>query len=339
MSTAPVRLALWGAGTFVRKAHIPSILDLPDRPLQIVAVCSRSQQTGEDIAALLPHRVSVFTDIDAMLADDGIDAVDVALPIPLLPDAVRRVLAAGKHVISEKPIAPTVAEAEALLEFYAERNDRVWMVGENWRYEEAFVVAGQIIRDGAIGRPLLCDWALNLPVMPGAPGHRTVWRRANDFPGGFLIDGGVHHVAGLRAVMGEIESVSATVAGHRPDLPPADTLSTSLRFVNGAVGSYSVTYAARSGLASSALHVVGSEGSLRVAADAVTIWREGDDPSVRPFETLRSVECEMAAFAQAIQHGSFHRNSPQEALQDLAVVEAMLKAAETGVRQDVKLYA
>ncbi|MEZ4640423.1 MAG: Gfo/Idh/MocA family oxidoreductase [Caldilineaceae bacterium] len=74
----------------MRKAHIPSILDIAERPLEIVAVCSRSQASGEEVAALLPHRVSVFTDIDAMLADDGIDAVDVALPIPLLPDAVRR---------------------------------------------------------------------------------------------------------------------------------------------------------------------------------------------------------------------------------------------------------
>ncbi|MCB0114119.1 MAG: Gfo/Idh/MocA family oxidoreductase [Caldilineaceae bacterium] len=335
MSASPVRLAIWGAGTFVRKAHIPSILDIAERPLEIVAVCSRSQASGEEVAALLPHRVSVFTDIDAMLVDDGIDAVDVALPIPLLPDAVRRCLAAGKHVISEKPIAPTVAEAETLIEFYAGHGDQVWMVGENWRYEEAYIAAGQLIRDGAIGRPLLCDWALNLPVMPGAPGHRTVWRRAGDFPGGFLLDGGVHHVAGLRAVLGEIESVSAVMASQRPDLPPADTMSTSLRFVNGAVGSYSVTYAARSGLASSALHVVGSEGSLRVTADAVTLWREGDEPSVRSFETLRSVERELAAFAHAIQHGSPHRNSPQQALQDLAVLEAMIAAAETGARQSV----
>ncbi|MEZ4640422.1 MAG: Gfo/Idh/MocA family oxidoreductase [Caldilineaceae bacterium] len=150
-----------------------------------------------------------------------------------------------------------------------------------------------------------------------------------------MLDGGVHHVAGLRAVLGEIESVSAVMASQRPDLPPADTMSTSLRFVNGAVGSYSVTYAARSGLASSALHVVGSEGSLRVTADAVTLWREGDEPSVRSFETLRSVERELAAFAHAIQHGSPHRNSPQQALQDLAVLEAMIAAAETGARQSV----
>jgi predicted dehydrogenase len=332
--TPPIRLGLIGAGTFARKAHIPSLKDLPDQ-LEIVAVCSRTRESAEAVAALLPHPVDLYTDAAALLARADVEAVDIVLPIPLLADAVRQALAAGKHVISEKPIAPTCAEAEALIEFYDQHTDQIWMVAENWRYEDAFGAAGEAIRAGAIGRPLFCDWSLILPVMPGAPGHRTLWRRTGDFPGGFLIDGGVHHAAGLRAVLGEIESVSALTAAHRPDLPPADTLIAALRFANGATGTYSVTYAARSGLADAALHVVGEEGSLRVSADTLTLWREESGQTAQSFPLHRSVEREFAAFAESIRSGAPHRNPPQEALNDLAVIEAMLVSAETGTRRRV----
>ncbi|MBX2997867.1 MAG: Gfo/Idh/MocA family oxidoreductase [Caldilineaceae bacterium] len=331
--TSPIRLGLIGAGTFARKAHVPSLKNLPDQ-FEIVAVYSRTSESAAAVAAMLPHPVDLYTDAGMLLARADVEAVDIVLPIPMLVDAVRQALAAGKHVISEKPIAPTCAEAEALIDFYKGYTNQLWMVAENWRYEDAFLAAGEAIRRGEIGRPLYCDWSLILPVMPGAPGHRTLWRRTGDFPGGFLIDGGVHHAAGLRAVLGEIESVNAITAAHRPDLPPADTLIAALHFTNGAVGSYSVTYAARSGLADAALHVIGEEGSLRISAETLTIWREKGE-TTQSFPLHLSVERELAAFAESIRNGVAHRNPPQEALRDLAVIEAMLRSAETGTRQKV----
>jgi predicted dehydrogenase len=335
--SSTVGIGLIGAGTFARKAHVPSFKAL-SHLFRVVAVCSRTRQSAEELAAMFESPVDVCDDVAALLARPDVEAVDIILPIPLLPAMIERCLAAGKHVISEKPIAPTVAEGQALLEQYAHHPDQVWMVGENWRYDQAFQAAGQVIRDGIIGRPMLCEWSLQLPIMPGSPGHRTTWRRTGDFPGGFLIDGGVHHVAGLRMVLGEIESVTATVAAHRPDLPPADTLSATLRFANGAVGSYSVSYAARSGLAESSLHVVGSEGSLRVAADTLTLWTVNDETSTRTFPPHQSVERELVAFGEAIRSGASHCNTPKEGLRDLAVIEAMLTAAEQGERQPVPQF-
>ena len=83
-----------------------------------------------------------------------------------------------------------------------------------------------------------------MPLKPGNKYYHTDWRRSGTFPGGFLLDGGVHHVAALRQVVGEIVSVSAEVRQVRADLPPADTLSAALEFESGVIGSYSVTYAA-----------------------------------------------------------------------------------------------
>ena len=323
-----LKLALIGAGTFARKAHAPAYSALLDR-CQVVAVCSRSHESAEAVAALLPEPVEIYDHIPSLLAVEKLDAVAIVLPIPLMPEVTALALAAALHVVSEKPIAPTVAQAKPLLELHRQRPGQVWMVAENWRYEEAYVRAGQAIRDGAIGRPLTCDFSLQLPVPPGSPNYRTAWRRSGDFPGGFLLDGGVHHTAGLRLVLGEVETVGAVVAQQRDDLPPADTLAAWLRFANGVIGSYTVTYAAGSPLCDNGLHVVGTDGSLRVTNQKLIIQR-GDERTEESFGLPFSTHRELAAFVESALTGAPHRNSPAEALADLALVEAMLAAAESG---------
>jgi len=328
-----LKIALIGAGTFVRKAHAPAWAALTER-CQVVAVCSRSHESAAAVAALLPEPVTIYDHIPSLLTIEKLDAVDIVLPIPLLPEVTALALASGVHVVSEKPIAPTVAQAKPLLEIHRQHPGQVWMVAENWRYEEAYARAGQAIREGAIGRPLTCDFALQLPVMPETPNYRTVWRRSGNFPGGFLLDGGVHHTAGLRLVLGEVESVGAVVAQQRDDLPPADTLAAWLRFANGVIGSYTVTYAAGSPLCDNGLHVTGTEGSLRVTGAKLVIQR-GDERTEESFGLPYSTHRELAAFVESALTGAPHRNPPEEALADLALVEAMLAAAESGRTQSV----
>ncbi len=334
-----VRLALIGAGTSARKAHVPALAALHER-FQVVAVCSRTRSSAEELAALLPEPVALYTEIPDLLARDDLDAVDIVLPIPVMPQVVAQALEAGKHVISEKPIAPTVAEGRRLIAIHHRHPDRVWMVAENVRYEASYLWAGRRLRDGAIGVPWAVDFAVQWPVAPDSPYHRTLWRRSGGFPGGFLLDGGVHHVAALRLVVGEIRGVMAQVASHRPDLPPADTLAAVLHFANGAIGTYTVTYGAGSSLHDNAIHVVGSRGALRVTARRLRMV--ADDPSQTEERTFEpqpySVQRELEAFADAIQQGRAIRNTPEEALQDLAVVEAMLASAREGTRHTIDLW-
>ena len=332
----PVRIALIGAGAFARKAHAPSLLELGDAA-QIVAVYSRTRASATAVADSIPYPVEIYTDIEALLADESVEAVDIVLPIPMLGGVVSQALAAGKHVFSEKPIAPTVAEAQALIARSRSFGDRVWMVGENWRYEEAFEAAAQAINAGRIGQPLFCDMSLQLPVKADSPYLQSDWRRSGEVVGGFLMDGGVHHVAGLRVLLGEIESVCALTAAHRPDLPPADTMGVAMRFANGVLGTYLITYAVGSTLGTDAVHIGGTGGSLRVSRGELVL-RRGEEDERRAFNVLISVREELAAFLAAVRDGARHRNSPQEALQDLAVVEAMLKSAQTGTVQRVDLH-
>lgn len=323
-SPSRIRIALVGAGIFAQDAHLPALLRLSDR-FEICAVFSRTHESAQALAARIPQPIWTTTSLQELLADPHIHAVDLLLPIDVQPAAVKQALTAGKHIISEKPIAPTSAVARSLIAKWQSHPDLVWMVGENWRYESAFVQAAELVRGGVIGRPLTCAWTLHLPVTPDSRYYHTGWRRSGRFPGGFLLDGGVHHVAALRLVLGEIVDVTAVVAQASPHLPPADTLSATLRFSSGTIGSYLVCYAAGAPWPP-ALHIVGEHGALLVERGCVEVTHGGVTERI-PCPGRDGLDNELMAFAQAIQQGVAHRNTPQEALADLQVVEALLQAA------------
>ena len=329
MSAQPIRLALIGAGIFARTAHVPALLALPDR-FTIAAVCSRRRSSAEALAADLPYPVEVCDDIDSLLARDDIEAVDLVLPIPILPDLIAAALRAGKHVISEKPATPDVATGQRLLDLFAQHSDQVWMVAENWRYEPAVVQAAQLVQMGEIGRPLVCHWAIHSDMTSDNPYYATAWRHEEEFPGGFLLDGGVHHIAALRLILGEIDAVSAISARNRPDLPPVDTLSATLRFENGAIGTHLVSYAAPAPW-DSALHIVGDHGALRLHRGELSVTRAGRTDVIDLPDTS-GIQLELAAFAAAVRDHQPHANTPHEGVQDVAVIEALMRAAESGER-------
>ena len=300
--TNPVRLALVGAGIFARDAHVPALRRLSDR-FAIVAVHSRSQASAAALAEQVGGEVALSTDLDALLARPEIDAVDVVLPIPVQAEVVARALASGKHVISEKPIAPELATAQRLIEIHRRQPGQVWLVAENWRYEEAFVRAAEIVRSDAIGRPLTVHWAQYSPHGPSSKYYQSEWRRSGSFTGGLLLDGGVHYTAALRLIMGEIESVAAHVTQVSPDLLPADTLTASLRFANGAVGTFLITFGAATPWGAP-LTVVGERGSLRVERGRIEIAALDGSVQVIECAKLNGVDRELAAFADAVQFGA-----------------------------------
>jgi len=321
---SPIRLAIIGAGVFARDTHLPAIQAIAPA-FEVVAIGSRTQRSADALAAHLPGKVDTYTDIAALLARDDIEAVDILLPIDVMPAMVEQALQAGKHVISEKPVAPDVAAGSDLLA--AHTSDKVWMVAENFRYEEAFLEAAAAVQRGEIGKPILCHWAVHVNMAPGNKYYETDWRRFNRFPGGFIMDGGVHFVAALRLILGEIASITAVAAQQREDLPPADTLCATLRFDSGIIGSFSSTHAADAPWPS-ALRIVGDKGTISVHRDEFEIT-SGSTTRRQTFER-DGIKAELAAFAEAIRQGKPHRNSAVEALQDVAIIEAMLLAAQTG---------
>lgn len=329
----PIRLALLGAGIFARDAHLPSLRNLRDR-FAITAIYSRTAATAEALAAEIGPDVKIYTDLTELLMAPEIDAVDVVLPIPVMPPVVAQALASGKHVISEKPLAPDVATCRQLLAAY-QQSGQVWMVAENWRYESAYLQAAALVKEGAIGRPITCQMALYLPMPPGSKYFNTLWRRNSDFAGGALIDGGVHHVAALRLVVGEIAAVTAMTTHASTTYATADTLSATIQFTNGVIGSYLVTYAAGAPW-SGYLHLVGDAGALRIQRGEIELTR-GKETQVISCPKFDGVQNEFAAFAAAITEGQPHSNTPEAGLLDVAVIEAMSRSAQSGAQVTIAM--
>lgn len=85
--------------------------------------------------------------MENLLDRDDIDAVIIALPITIQPDIIKKAIAAGKHVLSEKPIAEDVQTAFELLKWYKQNNDEeLWSVAENYRFMDQLNFAAETIR-------------------------------------------------------------------------------------------------------------------------------------------------------------------------------------------------
>lgn len=323
----PIRLAMIGAGIYARDAHAPALARMAER-FEVVAVCSRSAAAAEQLAAQIGPDVAAYTDMAALLARADIEAVDILLPIAVQPAVVAQALAAGKHVVSEKPIAPDVAAGRELVARYTKYPDQVWMVAENWRYEEAYVRAAELVQAGAIGQVVGLHYAQYTPMQPGNKYYGSAWRRAATFQGGLLLDSGVHYVAAMRMIAGEIVAVAAHVTQLTSDLPPADTVAATLAFAGGALGVYFNTYAGATPW-HAPLTVTGTHGSLRVERGRVELADAQGVVETITCGAFNGVDRELAAFAAAVRTGVPHRNTPVQALRDVAVIEAMLGSAAT----------
>ncbi|MBZ0309987.1 MAG: Gfo/Idh/MocA family oxidoreductase, partial [Anaerolineae bacterium] len=206
------------------------------------------------------------------------------------------------------------------------------MVAENWRYAGAMQKAREVIAD--IGKPLLANWAIHVQMTPENKYYHTPWRRDESFPGGFLLDGGVHHAAAWRFLLGEVESVTAMTAQQRDDLPPVDTLSAALRFQSGLLATFGVTYAG-SAPEDTTLNVIGESGAIHVNRDRLMLITHTSRQEFR-YEHADGIYSQFVAFAEALLNGKPHLNPPQEALGDVALIEALLQSAESGQRVDLR---
>ena len=168
---------------------------------ELVAVGGRDAGKAAAYAAELgvPHSEGSY---EALLARDDVDAVYVPLPIALHGEWTIRALRAGKHVLCEKPFAPTAAEAAACFDA-AEEAGRHCIEGLMWRHHPQTLLAQRLIADGAIGRVAFVRAALTVDVDPGDI------RRTGRLGGGALLDLGCYCLSAIRLFGGEPVSAAA----------------------------------------------------------------------------------------------------------------------------------
>jgi predicted dehydrogenase len=121
--------------------------------------------------------------MDALLARQDITIITIALPIPVQPDIILKSLAAGKHVLSEKPIAPDVETGLELISTYNQHYKNkglVWRVGENYEAESGYRAAGAAIRSGKIGKVIFFKTLAVMYMDQNSKWYKRPWRTVPD---------------------------------------------------------------------------------------------------------------------------------------------------------------
>jgi predicted dehydrogenase len=332
MSTSQdgLRLGILGTGGIVRLA-VPQMKQ--SASVQINAIASRIQEKAEAIAGELgiPKAHGSY---EALIADPDIEAIYIALPITMHTEWTLKALAAGKHVLCEKPLAPSSAEARRITEEATARNLVVWE-GFMVRHHPQWRAVSQIIADGRIGTVRAVQGMLTR-TPPNAFDPSAIANRA-DLGGGVLLDGGCYMVHLSRLAFGSEPQRVAAVADVEPAVGVATYFSGMMQFDTG-VASFTLSSRLRR---FQRFLIVGTEGSLDVrvpvmphptrATQVIADYRDTpltDDPEVLEFGPVPSFRAQIDNFADTIRNGTPAPFDGQSSIANAVVLEALDHSAQ-----------
>jgi predicted dehydrogenase len=194
-----ITVAVLGAG-FMGSAHTANYKALDGR-VRVKAVVSRSLERAARLAETVGAEAT--TDLEAVLRDPDVDAVDVCIPTPAHRESTERALAAGKHVFLEKPIALTLEDADAIMRA-AEESGRLFMVGLVLRFWPEYVELKRRVAAGDLGALTAVSTRRLSP-----PADWAEWFADRSQTGGTAVDLLVHDFDQMNWLLGAPVSVFA----------------------------------------------------------------------------------------------------------------------------------
>ena len=210
------RVALVGAGNIAR-VHLDALLTLPG--VRVSAIIDPNLEAARRLAAVAAGAGS-YAGIDDALAADAFDAAHVLVPPPLHAPLACRLLAAGKPLLIEKPLATSSTEC-AEITSAAEAAGVAVGVNQNYVHHPAFLALRRMIDRGSIGRPSHVSCIYNAPLQQLATRQFAHWMF--DRPGNILLEQAVHPLSQIVALAGDVGEVHAVAE-------PAVALAPGLMF-------------------------------------------------------------------------------------------------------------
>ncbi|HET7169429.1 MAG TPA: Gfo/Idh/MocA family oxidoreductase [Candidatus Limnocylindrales bacterium] len=260
----PIRIGLVGAGA-ISTQHLEAIAALDG--LELAGVVSSSEERARAVGEA--HGVPWSTRLEDLLDRPDVDAVTIATPSGLHPSQALAALRSGKHVIVEKPIALSVADAQAVVTTGRKRGLVVATISQR-RFESAVRTLKAAVDANALGRRSLII-AEGLYHRPQAYYDSAPWRGTRELDGGVLMNQAIHMVDLVRWIGGSVRSVAAHVATLGHTMEAEDTAAVSLRFADGALGTIVATTCASPEFPAE-LRVYGDRGHVRLVGDDAVEW-------------------------------------------------------------------
>lgn len=204
-----LRAGVIGAGGIVREGHVPA---LRRAGVEVVAVCDPNRPRARELAASfgIPQALGSH---EELLALDGLDLVTIGAPNVVHAPAALAALRSGRHVLCEKPIATTSADARRMV-FEARRRGLVLGVNQHMRFDRSARVMREAVAAGSLGDVYLAD--VRWVRQAGIPGYGSWFTRAELAGAGALYDIGVHMLDLALFLLGfpRVERVRGAVGGH-----------------------------------------------------------------------------------------------------------------------------
>ncbi len=331
-----IRFGLIGCGR-VAPRHAQSLAQLPET--RLVAVADVKPSRAENFAQ--EYRAAMHSDHRSLLERDDVDAVSICVPSGLHAEVTLDALAAGKHVLVEKPIALNLADADRMIAAAKARGLTLGVVLQN-RYNSPMQDVRRLIDSGGLGRLYL--GAVCVRWYRPQSYYEDDWHGTWAMDGGALMNQSIHHIDALQWFMGPVASVQAYTATLAHAMEAEDVGVAVLRLANGALATVEGSTLTWPQNLEGSVAIFGERGSVKVGGTAlnrITVWKvDGqleqeaeiltsqrvDPPSVYGYshrEVIRD-------FAQALLEGRSPGTPGAEARRSLELVLAIYRAAQSG---------
>jgi predicted dehydrogenase len=269
-----VRLGIIGCGAIGQRRHIPDALCLPDK-VEIVALCDIREDRVREVAA--KNGVSTtYTDHRKMLDNEHLDAIVVGTPNACHAPQTIDGFKAGCHVLVEKPMAGSLAEAKAMIAA-ARKAGKFLMVGQNQRLAPPHMKAREILASGMLGKPLAFETSFKHPGPDSwsVDGAKSWFFRREEAIMGVCGDLGVHKIDLMRyllgqeivAVTGFVSTLDKTYPGTKKPIDVDDNAFLSVKTNQGVIGTITISWTNYGQMEDNGTTIYCEKGVLLIARD------------------------------------------------------------------------
>ncbi len=240
--------------------HALSLKKIPEK-VQLAFICDIDEKKGKRLKRT-NKEANILTDYKELLARDDIDTVHICLPHFLHAEVTVEAAKYGKHILCEKPIANTLEECDKMIEATKKAGVKL-MIAENQRFLPALIKIKEIIGKGTIGDIKLVrtyEGGSEVASMSDPNSWKCKWIEGG---GGAWMDSGVHRIAVLNYLIGDIKSIS----GHAEKLlsqcegKADDNCVMNVQFESGALGEIAISFTVASDWNCS-LELYGTKGTI-----------------------------------------------------------------------------
>ncbi|PKL14712.1 MAG: hypothetical protein CVV52_00620 [Spirochaetae bacterium HGW-Spirochaetae-8] len=324
----PIKLGYIGVGIAARDIHWPVLSRMKDK-FVVSAICGRSKENLEAFSRLAGP-VPCYTSYEQMLEKEDLEAIIVCTPFAMNKEIANKVLAAGKHVLVEKPIAANTSDARQMVS-QAKKTVLVAMVAENWRYRPALLKAKQYIQSGAIGKSIHVSLrAFSSLDITNKYFSQSTWRLTSHIDSIMLADCGVHFFAGLRLLFGDVQKGIAHITRtcpHESHLIDSLTFTFTCQHEVNGILDYHLNSV---GYSQTDLAILGEHGSIVIDENfqRLVLCSQGKKSGEYFYEDSDGIQGEFNDFYCAIREGRQYASTFAESLKDLETVEYAIETAK-----------